>query len=326
MVAMTDFVYCPSVTFEDTNLVGNVYFANFVRWENECRNDWLKATAFDLYDELFRGTKRLVVSELALKFHDPTGARLGNAIEVDMTVASLENGSCHATFEMRRRAEPGSTAVASILATGHQRFAVIDCDAEVVAHTAGADSKEPCGPAYLFEFPIPLDACRRDSRISALDLIRWQGKCRERFLADHSASMLQSVAIGSLALHTSQVSLALLDDVRIVPSDSIRLEMRMTELKSRLTVQFDYYLINGDGERSAVKRIATGMQVLCCKRLNNERILRACVFPPDMLHALRRFTESDRLISCIDVLFAHQAGGAASGSAPVQRVVNHVRG
>lgn len=43
------------VGFEETNLVGNVYYANHVRWQGRCREMFLRDHAPEVLDELRRG-------------------------------------------------------------------------------------------------------------------------------------------------------------------------------------------------------------------------------------------------------------------------------
>jgi enediyne biosynthesis thioesterase len=46
------FEYRHLVGFEETNLVGNVYFVNYVRWQGRCRELFLRAHAPEILDEL----------------------------------------------------------------------------------------------------------------------------------------------------------------------------------------------------------------------------------------------------------------------------------
>jgi len=340
--------YCfrPEITFEETNLVGNVYFANFVRWQNECRNEWFRETSIDRYRDLFQGDLRLMVTELDLRFHDPAGATLGDLLEVEMMVDRAGPQCWKAGFEMRRCAVPGSTAAAAILATGHQRFSLVERATPAISvpgrsdRTAPRNSDIPLadasdsttgiatgmntdtlvpgrpestpavpslrGPAYVTRFPVGLDTCPRGAHFEALDLVRWQGKCRERFLTEHAPGMLSGVATGMLALHTNQVGYELIQDISPTPEGSVQLEMRMTELKSRLTVCFDYGLIRDPNQPGSIEWFARGMQVLCCKRRTADHHFTACVFPAEMLRALRPFAESDRLRDAVDDLLSHQ--------------------
>lgn len=46
------FEYHHVVGFEETNLVGNVYYVNYVRWQGRCRELFLRAHAPDVLDAL----------------------------------------------------------------------------------------------------------------------------------------------------------------------------------------------------------------------------------------------------------------------------------
>ncbi|MEK3856942.1 acyl-CoA thioesterase [Cytobacillus sp. FSL H8-0458] len=43
------------VSFEETNLVGNVYYANYVRWQGKCREMFLKEYSPDVLKRLSEG-------------------------------------------------------------------------------------------------------------------------------------------------------------------------------------------------------------------------------------------------------------------------------
>jgi enediyne biosynthesis thioesterase len=49
---MRAFEYRHVVGFEETNLVGNVYYANHVRWQGRCREMFLREHAPDVLDAL----------------------------------------------------------------------------------------------------------------------------------------------------------------------------------------------------------------------------------------------------------------------------------
>ncbi|MBG0823466.1 acyl-CoA thioesterase [Planomonospora sp. ID91781] len=46
------FEYLHTVGFEETNLVGNVYYVNYLRWQGRCREMFLKTCAPDVLAEL----------------------------------------------------------------------------------------------------------------------------------------------------------------------------------------------------------------------------------------------------------------------------------
>lgn len=292
------FFYHPEISFEDTNVIGNVYFANFIRWQYECRSEWLRETNFDLFRSVFNGETRIVVADLAMKFLDPLGTTVGDSVDVGMST-TIEPATWHLSdIEIHRRGRNGTPDDRVLLAKGHQRFTFVHGnDGACSAHD---ELNGLTGPAYYLDFPIPLDFFRTTNRIDATTLVRLQGKCRERFLAEQAPATLQSVIEGKLALHTSAVSLRVLRDVPITPSERLRMAMRLTHLKGgRLTVAFDYYLGSGDIEPDSRAHIATGSQSLCCKRPSPSGLV-PTVFPSEVLQSLREFAEGDVLQSNID--------------------------
>ena len=52
---MSYFEYRHIVTLEETNLVGNVYFVNHLKWQGRCRELFLRDHAPELIEELSRG-------------------------------------------------------------------------------------------------------------------------------------------------------------------------------------------------------------------------------------------------------------------------------
>ncbi|HEV2377051.1 MAG TPA: acyl-CoA thioesterase [Streptosporangiaceae bacterium] len=51
------FEYRHTVGFEETNIVGNVYYVNYLRWQGRCREMFLKQHAPDVLAELNEGLK-----------------------------------------------------------------------------------------------------------------------------------------------------------------------------------------------------------------------------------------------------------------------------
>jgi enediyne biosynthesis thioesterase len=52
---MREYEHRHIVCFEETNLVGNVYYANHVSWQGRCREMFLRDHAPEILDELSRG-------------------------------------------------------------------------------------------------------------------------------------------------------------------------------------------------------------------------------------------------------------------------------
>jgi enediyne core biosynthesis thioesterase len=58
---MRAYEYRHVVGFEETNLVGNVYFVNHLRWQGRCREMFLRDHAPDVIDELARGLSLVTI-------------------------------------------------------------------------------------------------------------------------------------------------------------------------------------------------------------------------------------------------------------------------
>ena len=52
---MRSYEYRHTVTFQETNLVGNVYYTNHLAWQGRCRELFLRQHAPEIIDELARG-------------------------------------------------------------------------------------------------------------------------------------------------------------------------------------------------------------------------------------------------------------------------------
>jgi len=268
-------VYRPRITFQDTNVVGNVYFLTFFRWQADCRDEWIRTTRPDLWAALRTGATSLVVTDWSTRFIDPIGATVGDEISVRSEFVEDAHGVSAASVMAKKREDGFET-----IATGQMRFTTA-----TVLRPPLDDA--PHGPCYEFSATFP-----RPSELSPLDLLAWQGKCRELFLADHAPASLRAVAKGKLVLQTTLASLSLVE-LPEFPLEDIRVQLRLKALKcGQMDTRFDFFAHGRDG-RSA--RIAQGEQRMSSKRVANSQ-LAACPVPVDILDALRRFTDSNELL------------------------------
>lgn len=67
---VTQFEIRHVVTFEETNVVGNVYYANYFSWQGRCRELFLRRHAPGLLGQLEAGTLRMVTSHASCDFVD----------------------------------------------------------------------------------------------------------------------------------------------------------------------------------------------------------------------------------------------------------------
>jgi len=74
------------VTFEETNLLGNVYYTHYVSWQGACREMFLREHAPEILAELDRG---LVLSTVRCSCRYGKELRAFDAVVVRMTLSSI---------------------------------------------------------------------------------------------------------------------------------------------------------------------------------------------------------------------------------------------
>ena len=126
-------VYACKVFFEDTDAAQIVYHANYLKFCDRARTEWLRSMGVD-FDRLLRevGTT-FVVADVTMKFVQP--ARLGDVLEVHSAVESA--GFSEVVFHQSVRRHDGEERL---------------CDVRVrCAYVAGADYKPIRMPRDLRE-------------------------------------------------------------------------------------------------------------------------------------------------------------------------------
>lgn len=88
----TEHRFALRVYFEDTDLSGVVYHANYLRYMERARSDMLAVAGIDQRAAQEDGTGVYAVAEMAVKFVRP--ARLGDALVVVSTVAGVGAATC----------------------------------------------------------------------------------------------------------------------------------------------------------------------------------------------------------------------------------------
>lgn len=267
----------PRITFQDTNVVGNVYFLTFFRWQQECRDRWLRDERPDLWGEINTGVRNLLLTHWETRFSDPFGATIGDQIEVALAEPRNEFDGLSLSTEVFCTKGNARVRIASGLMTH-----LLNCNSIPINGRTTDDHEYSMIAEVLHRQPITM-----------LELLSWQGKCRELFLADHSPDVLRQVVDRQLILQTTSASVDLLQ-----PSpaeiEQVRIEMRLASIKcGQMTVRFDYYAKLHDGNW---KQFATGSQVMSSKYSDNS----PSSLPVDLLLALRDFTKCKILCDAID--------------------------
>lgn len=80
------------VYFEDTDLSGLVYHANYLRYMERARSDMLRCVGIDQRKTFENGTGVYAVSELNIRYRRP--ARLDDALVVVSTVEEIRAATC----------------------------------------------------------------------------------------------------------------------------------------------------------------------------------------------------------------------------------------
>lgn len=128
------FVWLVRVYYEDTDAQGVVYYANYFRFMERARTEWLRALGVDQVSLMREQRRIFVVTETRAEFLVP--ARFNDELAVTARLAGLTR----ATFDIEQNIYLGSLD-GKLLLRGSARAAYLD-----------ADNLRPCRiPVSLFE-------------------------------------------------------------------------------------------------------------------------------------------------------------------------------
>jgi enediyne core biosynthesis thioesterase len=99
-VTAASYVHRHVVTFDETNLVGNVYFAHYLHWQGHCRERFLADRAPGVVASLQDGTLALVTVSCSMDYHGECFAL--DAVEVHMTLRSVAGNRVEMEFRYVR--------------------------------------------------------------------------------------------------------------------------------------------------------------------------------------------------------------------------------
>lgn len=121
---MRAYEYRHRIAFEDTNLVGNVYYANHVRWQGRCREMFLREHAPEVLEELGRGLA-LVTTRVSCSYYRELG--VFDEVLLRMTAGAAGGGRLTMHFDYVRRTADGRE---ELVARGEQEIACLRRDGE----------------------------------------------------------------------------------------------------------------------------------------------------------------------------------------------------
>ena len=116
------------VGFEETNLVGNVYYVNHLRWQGRCREMFLRDHAPGVLDEL---AGQLVLATIRCSCDYLGELRAFDRIAIRMRLASAAQNRIALDFEYWRLAEEGE----ELVARGQQEVACMRRDGDQTVPT-----------------------------------------------------------------------------------------------------------------------------------------------------------------------------------------------
>ena len=123
MSAARCYEYCHTVSFQETNLVGNVYYTHHLGWQGRCRELFLRDHAPDVIAELSRGLCLATVRCACEYFSE---LQVFDEIVVRMRLAELVQNRMTLAFEYWRRKAGGE----ELVARGEQQVACMKREGE----------------------------------------------------------------------------------------------------------------------------------------------------------------------------------------------------
>jgi acyl-CoA thioester hydrolase len=109
------------VYYEDTDAQGVVYYANYFRFMERARTEWLRSLGIDMVRLQEKERRIFVVAELQTKFHAP--ARLAD----DIVVTARLIGQTRVSFDIEQKIYRESTD-GDLLISGIVKAAYLDAD------------------------------------------------------------------------------------------------------------------------------------------------------------------------------------------------------
>jgi acyl-CoA thioester hydrolase len=116
---LADFTFPVRVYWEDTDAGGVVYYANYLRFLERARSEWLRKLGVDQVRMLREERLQFVVVEANVRYHRP--ARFDDQLLVTVALESMRGASVTMAQEIRRGRD-----AAELLVTASVRAACID--------------------------------------------------------------------------------------------------------------------------------------------------------------------------------------------------------
>lgn len=119
MTAATEFIWPIRVYYEDTDASGVAYHANYLKWFERGRTEWLRAKGYSQERLRLELGVAFTVAGLEVRYLKP--ARLDDELEVVTVIAEQRKASLRFAQSLRRRLSPDA-----VLATVEVRAGCVD--------------------------------------------------------------------------------------------------------------------------------------------------------------------------------------------------------
>jgi len=120
---MRTYEYQHIVSFEETNLVGNVYYANHIRWQGRCREMFLRDHAPEILTQL---SQNLALATVKVSCEYFSELYAFDTVAIRMRLDSLTQNRITMLFEYWRITDKGE----ELIAKGEQQTASMQRDGD----------------------------------------------------------------------------------------------------------------------------------------------------------------------------------------------------
>ncbi len=103
------FLHEHTVHFEETSLVGNVYFTNYMLWQGHCRESFLREHASEVLDLLSQRKIQLFTRGCTCDYLSEWGFSAHDRVRVEMRLESFRGGKMTLSFRYAHRDRPEQT-------------------------------------------------------------------------------------------------------------------------------------------------------------------------------------------------------------------------